>query len=122
MRSTTASRCGVSRGLSWADKVVPDESTILRLRHLLEQHGLTHAIFDAVAELLEEQRLLLRSGTIVRDHHRGAEFDQERHCDSRPRDEADPQGSQLALRDEVAGRALAGRVRGPGRAANTPFG
>jgi hypothetical protein len=76
MRSTTASRCGVSRGLSWADKVVPDESTILRLRHLLEQHGLTHAIFDAVAELLEEQRLLLRWGTIVRDHHRGAEFDQ----------------------------------------------
>ena len=58
------------------DKVVPDESTILRLRHLLEQHGLTHAIFDAVAELLEEQRLLLRWGTIVRDHHRGAEFDQ----------------------------------------------
>src|SRR5580693_9198590 len=37
-------------------------------------------------------------------HHRGAEFDQERHCDSRPRDEADPQGSQLALRDEAAHR------------------
>ena len=47
------------------DEVVPDESTILRFRHLLEQHGLTHAIFDAVADLLEEQRLLLRSGTIV---------------------------------------------------------
>jgi len=42
-----------------------DESTILRFRHLLEQHGLTHAIFDAVADLLEERRLLLRSGTIV---------------------------------------------------------
>src|SRR4029077_8188255 len=24
------------------DEVVPDESTILRFRHLLEQHGLTH--------------------------------------------------------------------------------
>jgi len=47
------------------DEVVPDESTILRFRHLLEQHGLTHAIFDAVADLLEERRLLLRSGTIV---------------------------------------------------------
>src|SRR6516164_1487227 len=47
------------------DDVVPDESTILRFRHLLEQHGLTKAIFDAVASLLEERRLLLRSGTIV---------------------------------------------------------
>jgi transposase, IS5 family len=47
------------------DDVVPDESTILRFRHLLEQHGLTKAIFDAVAGLLEERRLLLRAGTIV---------------------------------------------------------
>src|SRR5262249_4244102 len=47
------------------DDVVPDESTILRFRHLLEQHRLTEAIFDAVASLLEERRLLVRSGTIV---------------------------------------------------------
>jgi len=47
------------------DDVVPDESTILRFRHLLEQHQLTRAMFDAVASLLEERRLLLRSGTIV---------------------------------------------------------
>src|SRR5438445_7348408 len=83
------------------DEVVPDESTILRFRHLLEQHGLTHGIFDAVADLLEARRLLLHRG---RDHHRGAEFDQERECEPRPRDEADPQGSQLALRDEAAHR------------------
>ena len=47
------------------DEVVPDESTILRFRHLLEQHGLTQAIFEAVADLLEERRLWLRAGTIV---------------------------------------------------------
>jgi IS5 family transposase len=47
------------------DEVVPDETTILRFRHLLEQHRLTQAIFDAVRDLLEERRLLLRSGTIV---------------------------------------------------------
>ncbi|MGB8364356.1 MAG: IS5 family transposase [Rhizomicrobium sp.] len=47
------------------DEVVPDESTILRFRHLLERHDLTKAIFDAIAELLEAHRLLLRSGTIV---------------------------------------------------------
>ena len=52
-------------GVELGDDVVPDESTILRFRHLLEQHRLTQAIFDAVARLLEERRLLLRSGTIV---------------------------------------------------------
>jgi len=44
---------------------VPDESTILRFRHLLEQQELTKTIFAAVQGLLEERRLLLRSGTIV---------------------------------------------------------
>ena len=47
------------------DDVVPDETTILRFRHLLEQHQLTQGIFEAVADLLEERRLLLRAGTIV---------------------------------------------------------
>ena len=47
------------------DDVVPDETTILRFRHLLEEHGLTEAIFEEMRELLEEKRLLLRSGTIV---------------------------------------------------------
>jgi IS5 family transposase len=47
------------------DEVVPDETTILRFRHLLEQHGLTQAIFNSITGLLEERRLLLRAGTIV---------------------------------------------------------
>ena len=45
--------------------VVPDESTILRFRHLLEEHHLTAAMFDAVKELLIAKRLLLHTGTIV---------------------------------------------------------
>jgi IS5 family transposase len=44
---------------------VPDESTILRFRHLLEEHELTEAIFDAVKDLRAEHRLTQRSGTIV---------------------------------------------------------
>jgi IS5 family transposase len=48
-----------------SDELASDESTILRFRHLLEQNGLTHAIFDSITGLLEERRLLLRSGTIV---------------------------------------------------------
>ena len=44
---------------------IPDETTILRFRHLLEKHRLTEAIFEAVKDLLVEHGLLLRSGTIV---------------------------------------------------------
>jgi len=44
---------------------IPDESTILRFRHLLEQHQLTERIFGQIRTLLEEKRLLLKSGTIV---------------------------------------------------------
>jgi len=47
------------------DDVVPDETTILRFRHLLERHRLTEAIFEAVKELLAERQLMLKSGTIV---------------------------------------------------------
>jgi len=47
------------------DDKIPDESTILRFRHLLEKHRLTQAIFEAVKDLLAERRLLLRAGTIV---------------------------------------------------------
>lgn len=52
-------------GVNLGDDVVPDETTILRFRHLLEKHGLTKGIFDAIKDLLEEKRLYLRSGTIV---------------------------------------------------------
>jgi len=47
------------------EDTVPDESTILRFRHLLEQHQLTAAMFAAVRELLESRALLLKAGTIV---------------------------------------------------------
>src|SRR6202050_5730385 len=39
------------------DDAVPDESTILRFRHLLEQHKLTEQIFALVRKLLESKRL-----------------------------------------------------------------
>lgn len=44
---------------------VPDESTILHFRHLLEEHDLTRAMFDRINGLMEQKGLLLRSGTIV---------------------------------------------------------
>ena len=52
-------------GIELVDDAVPDESTILRFRHLLEQHQLTERISGLVRGLLEKKRLLLKSGTIV---------------------------------------------------------
>src|SRR5678816_4676759 len=44
---------------------IPDETTILHFRHLLEAHQLTEATFDVVRRLLEGRGLLLKSGTVV---------------------------------------------------------
>jgi IS5 family transposase len=44
---------------------VPDESTILNFRHMLEEHELTRAMFECINGLMESKGLLLRSGTIV---------------------------------------------------------
>ncbi len=52
-------------GVELGDDGVPDETTILRFRHLLEQHHLTEQIFTAIRGLLEEKRLLVKAGTIV---------------------------------------------------------
>ena len=52
-------------GIELAEDTIPDETTILRFRHLLEQQQLTAAIFAEVRTLLEEKKLLLKSGTIV---------------------------------------------------------
>jgi IS5 family transposase len=47
------------------DGVVPDETTILNFRHLLEKHRLTKQIFESTKRYLTERGLLLREGTIV---------------------------------------------------------
>lgn len=52
-------------GIELSVDAVPDESTILRFRHLLERHQLTAAMFAAVRTLLEERQLLVKAGTIV---------------------------------------------------------
>src|SRR3978361_2008883 len=44
---------------------IPDETTILNFRHLLEAHALMKAVFEAVADHLEARGALLRGGTIV---------------------------------------------------------
>ena len=52
-------------GLSLTHGAIPDETTILNFRHLLERNGLTQQILLAVNAYLGEKGLLLRHGTIV---------------------------------------------------------
>ena len=51
-------------GLGW-DTRIPDESTILRFRHLLEKHKLTDQILTLVNDLLRAKGLMLKAGTVV---------------------------------------------------------
>jgi transposase, IS5 family len=52
-------------GVDIAVDVIPDETTILHFRHLLEKHDLTRKIFEKTQHYLTEKGLLLREGTIV---------------------------------------------------------
>jgi IS5 family transposase len=52
-------------GIELSDDAVPDETTILHFRHLLERHQLTEALFDRVNALLAKQGVLIQQGTIV---------------------------------------------------------
>jgi len=52
---------GVDLGVAPA----PDETTILRFRHLLEKHGLGEQMLDTVNEHLESKGIRIQTGTIV---------------------------------------------------------
>jgi transposase, IS5 family len=51
--------------LELADDALPDETTILNFRRLLERHALTAKLMNTINDVLEEQGLLLKGGTMV---------------------------------------------------------
>jgi IS5 family transposase len=52
-------------GINLCSEDVPDATTLLKFRRLLESHDLQKAILDKVNEHLSEHHLLMREGTIV---------------------------------------------------------
>jgi IS5 family transposase len=52
-------------GIDLGREPVPDATSLLRFRHLLERHRLGEAIFTEVGHLLEDKGLKLSGGTIV---------------------------------------------------------
>lgn len=52
-------------GLEGWDERLPDESTILRFRHVLEKHKLTAQILQTVNDLLSAKGVMLKGGSVV---------------------------------------------------------
>lgn len=52
-------------GFELVEDAIPDETTILNFRRLLERHQLTEKLFAHIRQWLEAKGLLLRSGTLV---------------------------------------------------------
>jgi len=52
-------------GIDLGDDAIPDETTVLNFRHLLERHKLTEKIFEQTQHYLSDKGLLVREGTIV---------------------------------------------------------
>jgi IS5 family transposase len=64
---SAARRAAVSgvRQAGWHDGRLPDETTILRFRHLLEKHDLAVDMLRVVNDILQAKGLLMRTGTVV---------------------------------------------------------
>lgn len=52
-------------GLELVEDAIPDESTILHFRRLLERHHLTEQLLAAINDVLEAKGALLKGGTMV---------------------------------------------------------
>jgi IS5 family transposase len=52
-------------GIDLGQEPVPDETTVCKFRHLLEEHGLGRVLFDEVTAYLRTQGLAVSTGTIV---------------------------------------------------------
>lgn len=52
-------------GLNFLEEQVPDATTLLKFRHLLEKHNICEALFKDIVQRLDEAGLMMRGGTIV---------------------------------------------------------
>ena len=52
-------------GINFLKDSVPDETTLLNFRHLLEEHGLNKLFFEAINRVMVETGHIMKGGTIV---------------------------------------------------------
>lgn len=99
-------------GIDLGRENVPDATTLLKFRRLLEQHDLTAAILADVNAHLTERGLMMRQGVVADATIIAAPSSTKNEDGKRdPRDAPDPEGRPVAFRHEDAlGR---GRRAGP---------
>ncbi len=90
-------------------KPIPDESTILYFRHLLEEHRLGQGLFEEIKGHLAEQGVRLKEGTIVdatipSRGYGGAVVHQEQYWGAGPGDAAGEEREPVLFRVEAAHR------------------
>ena len=84
---------------------LPDETTILNFRHLLEERRLGEGLMEEINRHLASQGLRLREGTIVdASIIEAAVVDEEWRWRARPTDASDEEGKRVAFWDESAHR------------------
>ncbi len=86
-------------GIELISDRIPDETTILTFRHLLEKHDLGQQIFETVKAHLSTRGMTMRQGT---------QFHQEQRREARSRDALDQEGQPVVLRDESPYRSRQG--------------
>ena len=80
---------------------LPDETTILNFRHLLERHGLGETLFAEINAHLASLGQRLKTGTIVDASIIGrAEFDEEQAAGTGPGEAPDEEGQAMVFRQE----------------------
>ena len=52
-------------GINFFEQDVPNATTLLKFRHLLEEHGLGKQFFDAINRCLEQAGRMMHDGSIV---------------------------------------------------------
>ena len=52
-------------GIDFVKESVPDETTLCKFRHLLEEHGLNKLFFDAITRVMVQTGHMMKGGTIV---------------------------------------------------------
>lgn len=52
-------------GINFMDEQVPDATTLLKFRHMMEQSGIGEQLFRAINYVIEQSGYMMRGGTIV---------------------------------------------------------
>ena len=76
-------------GIDLGRELVPHETTICKVQHLLEAHQLGQQLLARIGENLTRQGLQVSRGSCGCDHHQCPQFDEESDEGAGPRDARD---------------------------------